>query len=68
MTPQEQEIAKIRSDIQLEMRAVLESNLKHFGWDIPENDDKKAAQMIWEVMQESMEMLREDIANGKYGS
>ncbi len=67
MTPQEQEIAKIKSDIQLEMRTVLENNLKIFGWDIPENDDKKAARMIWEVMQESMRVLKEDIERGKYG-
>jgi len=68
MKPQEQEILKIKSDIQMEIRAVLENNMKIFGWDIPENDDKKAALMIWEVMQESVESLRKDIENGKYGN
>ena len=68
MKPQEQEILKIKEDIQAELKAVLEKNLTIFGWDIPENDDKKAALMIWEVMQESMALLKKDIDNGKYGN
>ncbi len=68
MKPQEQEILKIKHDIQTELKAVLEKNLTIFGWDIPENDDKKAAEMIWEVMQESMASLKKDIDNGKYGN
>jgi hypothetical protein len=46
---------------------VLEKNLTIFGWDIPENDDIKAAEMIWEVMQESMASLKKEIDAGKYG-
>jgi hypothetical protein len=46
---------------------VLEKNLTIFGWDIPENDDRKAAEMIWEVMQESMVSLKKEIDAGKYG-
>ena len=68
MKPQEQEIEKIKEDIQSDIRAVLESNMKIFGWDIPENDDKKAALLIWEVMQESVYLLKKDIQNGKYGN
>jgi hypothetical protein len=67
MKPQEQEILKIKDDIQTELKAVLEKNLTIFGWDIPENDDRKAAEMIWEVMQESMVSLKKEIDAGKYG-
>jgi hypothetical protein len=67
MKPQEQEIAKIREDIYADVRAVLKKNLTIFGWDIPGNDDKKAALLIWDVMQESMETLKKEIENGKYG-
>ena len=68
MKPQEQEILKIKHDIETEIKAVLEKNLTIFGWDVPENDDKKAAEMIWEVMQESMEILKKEIESGKYGN
>jgi len=67
LKPQEQEIEKIREDIDAEVRAVLEKNMTIFGWDIPENDDKKAALLIWDVMQESLTGLKEDIESGKYG-
>jgi len=68
MQPQNQEIEKIRGDIDTEVRAVLEKNMKIFGWDIPENDDKQAAMLIWDAMQESLENLKKDIQRGKYGS
>ena len=66
MTPQEQEIEKMQGEIRTELRAVFKANMKIFDWDIPENDDKKSAQLIIDVMQKAMDGLKSEIEAGKY--
>jgi len=66
MTPQEQEIEKMQGEITTELRAVFKGNMKIFDWDIPENDDRKSAELIFSVMQKAMHDLREEIDAGKY--
>jgi len=66
MTPQEQEIEKMRGAISDDLRAVFTANMKIFDWDIPENDNRKAAELIYTVMQQAMAHLEEEIALGKY--
>jgi len=66
MTPQEQEIAKMQSEIRTELRAVFKMNMKIFDWDIPENDDRKSAELIINVMQKAMDGLKKEIEAGEY--
>jgi len=66
MTPQEQEIKKMKSEITHELRAVFKANMKIFDWDIPENDDRKSAELIINVMQDAMDTLKQEIEDGKY--
>ena len=66
MTPQEQEIKKMRSEITKEMRAVFKVNMKIFDWDIPENDDKRSAELILRVMQDALDDLKTEVSSGKY--
>ena len=66
MTPQEQEIAKMHGEITAELRAVFLGNMKIFDWDIPENDDRKSAELIFAVMQKEMHNLRAEIDAGNY--
>ena len=66
MTPQEQEIEKMQGEITTELRAVFKGNMKIFDWDIPENDDRKSAELIIEVMQKAMDGLKAEIQAGKY--
>ncbi len=66
MTPQEQEIEKMQSEITTEVRAVFKANMKIFDWDIPENDDRKSAELIIDVMQKAMDGLKSEIKAGKY--
>jgi len=66
MTPQEQEIIKMQDEIRTELRAVFKMNMKIFDWDIPENDDRKSAELIINVMQKAMDGLKKEIAAGKY--
>jgi len=66
MTPQEQEIKKMKSEIKKEVRLAFKANMKIFDWDIPENDDRKSAELIIAVMQEAMDELKQEIANGDF--
>jgi len=66
MTPQEQEIEKMKSEIKKEVRLAFKANMKIFDWDIPENDDRKSAELIIAVMQEAMDELKQEIANGDF--
>ena len=66
MTPQEQEINKMRDEIKKEVRLAFQSNMKIFDWDIPENDDRKSAELIIAVMQEAIDELKQEIANGNF--
>jgi len=66
LTPQEQEIEKMQSEITTELRAVFKANMRIFDWDIPENDDRKSAGLIIDVMQKAMDGLKSEIEAGKY--
>jgi len=66
MTPQEQEIAKMKEVISSELRNVFTSNMTIFDWDIPENDDRKSAELIIDVMKEEMKSLQKEIKEGKF--
>ena len=66
MTPQEQEIKKMRGEITAEMSLVFKANMKIFDWDIPENDDRKSAELILRVMQDALDDLKKEVADGKY--
>ncbi|MCF6244997.1 MAG: hypothetical protein L3J43_08160 [Sulfurovum sp.] len=66
MTPQEQEIEKMKKVISSEIRKVLTSNMTIFDWDIPENNDRKSAELIFTVMQEEMDILKQEIEIGKF--
>jgi len=68
LTPQEQEIEKMQDEITTELRAVFKANMKIFDWDIPENDDKKSAELIIDVMQKAMDGLKSEIEAGKYNN
>ncbi len=66
MSPQEQEIIKMQDEIRTELRAVFKMNMKIFDWDIPENDDRKSAELIINVMQKAMDGLKKEIEAGEY--
>jgi hypothetical protein len=66
MAPQDREIEQMRSEIRKEVRAVFKANMKIFDWDIPENDDRKSAELISAVMQDALDELKQEIADGKF--
>jgi len=66
VTPQEKEIQKMQDDIVEELRDIFLENMKIFNLDIPENDDRKAAELILNVMQKALDQLKEEVKAGKY--
>jgi hypothetical protein len=66
MTPQQQEIEKMKPEIKKEVRLAFKANMKIFDWDIPENNDRASAELIIDAMQEAIDELRAEIANGKF--
>ncbi len=60
MTPQQQEIEKLREKIVEELRRVFDDNMTVFDWDIPENDEKVSAVMILDVMQDALDELKQE--------
>ncbi len=66
MLVQEQEIAKMRNEITKEVRLIFKANMKIFDWDIPENDDKKSAQLILSVMKKALQELESEVSEGKF--
>ena len=68
MTPEQQEITKRKAEIASELRALFEANLKIADWDIPEADDQTIATLLVGVMQETLDAIKEDVAQGKYAT
>jgi len=68
MNVQEKEMAMMKSEITKEVRAIFKTNMKIFDWDIPENDDKKAAEMILGVMEDALSELKDEVTSGKYNN
>jgi hypothetical protein len=66
MTPQEQEIKKMKPEIKKEVRLAFKANMKIFDWDIPENNDRKSAELIIDSMQEAIDELKKEIADGNF--
>jgi len=60
------EIKSREEDIQKQLELLFKTNMKITDWDVPEADDKKAAQLIADVLQDKLNSIRQDIKDGKY--
>lgn len=60
MTPLEKELEKMHKSIKTEMNLIFKANMRIFDWDLPENDEKKAATAILEVMQKALDDLKKE--------
>ena len=66
MSAQEKEMEMMKGEIRKEIRVIFKTNMKIFDWDIPENDDRKSAELIVASMREALDEISEEIASGKY--
>lgn len=66
MSIQEKELEKMKGEITKEIRLVFKANMKIFDWDIPENDDRKSAELILTAMKEAVDELSQEVASGQF--
>ena len=66
MDPVRKEIESRRKEIAAELKLLFKANMKITDWDVPEADDREAAELVLQVMQEELDKLKEDVRSGKY--
>jgi hypothetical protein len=66
MDAQQKEADMMHTEITKEVRAIFKANMKIFDWDIPENDQRKAATLILDTMQSAIDELRKEVEAGEY--
>jgi len=60
------ELNSRKAEIQKELEILFKVNMKITDWDVPETDDKEAAKLILDIMQEKIDTIRADVEAGKY--
>ena len=60
------ELASRKEEIQKELELLFKTNMKITDWDVPEADDKQAANVLLDMIQEKVDALREEVASGRY--
>jgi len=63
-----EELSSRKAEIQKELELLFKVNMKITDWDVPEVDDKEAAKLILDIMQEKIDALRTDVEAGKYNN
>ena len=66
MNPVEQDILRRKDEIISEVNAIFKVNMKITDWDVPEADDTLAAKMILDIMQETLDGLKEKLDAGEF--
>ncbi|MBD3824279.1 MAG: hypothetical protein IE916_07200 [Epsilonproteobacteria bacterium] len=64
--PTRQDITNRSEEIQADMRALFEENLKITDWNVPEANDKEAAKMLLALLKAEIAAIENDIENGIY--
>ena len=62
----QKELQSRKAEIRKAMDILFKANMKITDWDVPEADDNEAAKILLNVMQESLDEIKADVAAGKY--
>jgi hypothetical protein len=60
------ELVSRKNEIQKEVELLFKSNMKITDWDVPEANDKEAANILLDMIQEKIDAIRADVDAGKY--
>jgi len=60
------ELAVRKAEIEKELELLFKSNMKITDWDVPEVNNKEAAEFLFEMMQKKLDSIKMDIESGKY--
>ncbi len=64
----QKELASRKTEIQLAVELLFKTNMKITDWDVPEADDKEAAKILLDMIQEKIDALRNDVEAGRYNN
>ena len=62
----QKELENRRAEIRKAMELLFKVNMKITDWDVPEADDKEAAVILVDMLQEVLDEIKADISAGKY--
>jgi hypothetical protein len=60
------ELTSRKDEIEKEIEVLFNANMKITDWDVPEVDDKKAAEVLLAIMETKLAEIRADVTAGKY--
>jgi len=60
------ELHSRKEEIQNQVASLFKTNMTITDWDVPEADDKQAAKILLDIIQEKVDALREEVASGDY--
>ena len=60
------ELAVRKVEIEKEIEVLFKTNMKITDWDVPEANDKEAADLILNIMEKKIKQIRADIEADKY--
>ncbi len=66
MSVVQKELQSRKSEIRKEMELLFKANMKITDWDVPEADDKEAAQILVAILQDVLDEIKIDIDAGTY--
>ena len=58
------ELQSRKGEIKAEIKGIFEANEHITGWDVPEVDEKEAAKLLLEVMEDAFNELKDEVLNG----
>lgn len=61
-----QEFENRKEEIKEEMKLLFKANMTITDWDVPEVNDQEAAALLMAIMQEALDEIKGDIAEGRY--
>ena len=60
------ELLSRKSEIEGMLETLFEANMKITNWDVPEADNRKAAEVLIQMLQDKLNQIKVDVDNGKY--
>ncbi|MDD5051445.1 MAG: hypothetical protein PHO27_01790 [Sulfuricurvum sp.] len=66
MNAVQKDLENRKEEIQNAMLVMFKANMTITDWDVPEGDDKEAANILLSIMQESLDRIKSDVEAGKY--
>jgi len=60
------ELVSRKGEIQAAVDLFFKANMKVTDWDVPEADDKEAAVILLDIIQEELNRIKDDVNAGEY--